>query len=180
MTFRLRRAGVRVASILRWTRTHHLWHPRDITAPLRGRDGASMPYLNRNCRLTRCVKGMVKRSIGDLTILASGAAARPEAAAFLASRRVERDRSGLIDIEVFFSPGKGHFSGRADCNVLVVLDDAPPPRRLVQQAHLVLSQHAASHARLPVHLRLDQFDEALETIVRGGPSMGKVKEKDSR
>ena len=47
LRYRLRRAGVRIESILRWTRTYHLWHPNHATAPARWRDGMNVKYLLR-------------------------------------------------------------------------------------------------------------------------------------
>ena len=47
LRFRLRRAGVRIESILRWTRAYHLWHPVDTTAPAQWKQGANVGYLLR-------------------------------------------------------------------------------------------------------------------------------------
>ena len=35
----LRRVGLRIQSIMRWTRAYHLWHPREATAPALARRG---------------------------------------------------------------------------------------------------------------------------------------------
>ena len=47
---RLRRAGVRLKSILAWTTTFHMWHPTDVTAPQPGRVARNQQYLNRPVR----------------------------------------------------------------------------------------------------------------------------------
>ncbi|MHB9068704.1 MAG: glycosyltransferase, partial [Pirellulaceae bacterium] len=55
---RLRRVGVPVESILRWTHTYHLWHAPDATAPQRIRDGVNHVYLERSFRFARCMNGL--------------------------------------------------------------------------------------------------------------------------
>lgn len=42
---RLRRLGLSIRSVLHRTRTYHLWHPVDVTAPARWRDGANVRKL---------------------------------------------------------------------------------------------------------------------------------------
>jgi glycosyltransferase involved in cell wall biosynthesis len=60
--FRLRlgRAGVRVRSILRWTRTYHLWHPPAPSCPLIWQAGANVQKLRLESLRTsaRCVHGL--------------------------------------------------------------------------------------------------------------------------
>ncbi len=58
---RLRRSGVRLDSILGWTRSYHLWHPRDPSTTAEWRAGVNVPYFLRARRLTRCRNGLVKR-----------------------------------------------------------------------------------------------------------------------
>lgn len=57
---RLRRVGVRVRSILRWTRTYHLWHPPAPSYPQRWQDGSNVQKLRLEAlRMTaRCVHGL--------------------------------------------------------------------------------------------------------------------------
>jgi len=57
---RLKRAGVRVRSILRWTRTYHLWHPPAPSCPQRWQDGANVQKLRLEALRTspRCVHGL--------------------------------------------------------------------------------------------------------------------------
>jgi glycosyltransferase involved in cell wall biosynthesis len=60
LRLRLRMAGVRIESILRWTYTYHLWHRTDVTAPTNWRQGRNVEYLTRKEIPMRCAKGLVK------------------------------------------------------------------------------------------------------------------------
>ncbi len=57
---RLIRAGIRVRSILRWTRTYHLWHPPAPSYPRRWHDGANVERLRLESLRTspRCTHGL--------------------------------------------------------------------------------------------------------------------------
>jgi GT2 family glycosyltransferase len=59
---RLKRAGIRIRSILRWTRTYHLWHPPAASYPKRWQDGPNVEKLRRDAQGTsaRCVNGLQK------------------------------------------------------------------------------------------------------------------------
>ena len=57
---RLRRAGVRLQSIVGSTHSYHLWHPRDVTAPNKVKLAANTKYLWRKKLLARCDNGLVK------------------------------------------------------------------------------------------------------------------------
>jgi glycosyltransferase involved in cell wall biosynthesis len=57
---RLRRVGVRVRSINRWTCAYHVWHPRDATAPAVWQDGPNVAYYLRRHRQYRCLNGLMK------------------------------------------------------------------------------------------------------------------------
>jgi glycosyltransferase involved in cell wall biosynthesis len=58
---RLRRAGVRVRSILRWTRTYHLWHPQVSSCPQNWKHGSNVQKLDLEKQRTtyRCEHGLV-------------------------------------------------------------------------------------------------------------------------
>jgi glycosyltransferase involved in cell wall biosynthesis len=56
---RLRRSGVKVVSIMKWTCTYHLWHPTDTTFPASWRDGANVRRLLDSRRPVRCRKGLL-------------------------------------------------------------------------------------------------------------------------
>ena len=47
LRLRLRQSGLQIRSILRWTRTYHLWHPRGETTPDAWREGWNVEYLRR-------------------------------------------------------------------------------------------------------------------------------------
>jgi hypothetical protein len=55
---RLRASGVRVISIVRHAPLYHMWHPTDITAPFKWREGQNVPYFLRPDKPVRCVRGL--------------------------------------------------------------------------------------------------------------------------
>jgi hypothetical protein len=56
---RLRKAGIRIRSILRWTRTYHLWHPPVPSHPGRWKHGVNVEKLWQASRTTpRCKRGL--------------------------------------------------------------------------------------------------------------------------
>jgi len=57
---RLRKAGIRIRSILRWTRTYHLWHPPVPSHPGLWKHGANVAKLwHESSRATpRCERGL--------------------------------------------------------------------------------------------------------------------------
>lgn len=137
LRLRLRRAGVRIKSILDRTFTYHLWHPVDPTATAQWKDGANVKRLQRPGRLTACRWGLKKREIGDLSIRVVGeplhlAAAKPILA------RLPKNQASSPDIEVVVSPGNGQFSGGAECNILVITDRSQASPKLLRHAHVVV------------------------------------------
>lgn len=177
LRYRLRRAGVQIESILRWTRTYHLWHPSEPTAPARWREGLNVGYLLRKGRLTRCRNGLIKRPLTDLRIHIVGQPAAPHSVWQLLAGKLpqltahtspQRERgespSDPPEVEILFLPGRGKFSGRAQYNVLVALEDASPVERLARRAHVLVAPH---HLKLPGdqrQFRLDEFDQALDAV----------------
>ena len=75
---RLRRAGVRLQSFLRWTHSYHLWHPTETSRPDVPRRSHNAQYLSRKGRLIRCRNGLIKRTWNDLAWRIVGSAARPQ------------------------------------------------------------------------------------------------------
>jgi glycosyltransferase involved in cell wall biosynthesis len=61
--YRLREAGLKLRSILRWTCGYHVWHPRDPSWTPRWRDGQNVPYLLRKHRPMRCLNGLEKLAL---------------------------------------------------------------------------------------------------------------------
>ena len=62
LRMRLRQAGKRIRSILRWTRTYHLWHPPGSTTPSNWKDGTNVARLLRKTIPTRCEQGLAEAS----------------------------------------------------------------------------------------------------------------------
>lgn len=58
LRIRLRRSGRKVRSILKWTRTYHLWHPRDVTSPVIWKEGRNVPRLSESGRPILCQHGL--------------------------------------------------------------------------------------------------------------------------
>lgn len=58
LRLRLRKSGRRIRSILRWTRTYHLWHPPGVTTPRQWREGTNVSYLQCRGRPTKCLRGL--------------------------------------------------------------------------------------------------------------------------
>ena len=58
--YRFRQAKIRIQSILRWTKTYHVWHPRDVSWTKNWHDGPNVARLFRRDRATRCVNGLLK------------------------------------------------------------------------------------------------------------------------
>ena len=165
LRLRVRRAGIRSASILRWTHTYHLWHPADPSAPRKWRDGENVRYFCRQGRLTRCMNGLVKRSLDDLAVRVVGTPFRPEAAAaLLGSRWADPCRADQAEVELLFLPGRGRFSGRADANILVVLDDSPQTQPLARKAHILVADRPCPGVPEEYCFKLTEFDQALGAL----------------
>ncbi|HID78633.1 MAG TPA: glycosyltransferase [Planctomycetaceae bacterium] len=164
---RLRQAGVRIQSILRRTRSYHLWHPPVPSKAPRIRDGPNVPYLLRPGRLTRCVNGLEKRRVDQIQVRVIGAAARPEVLvdllpqAWLQPRRAD----AAAEVEILVHPGKGRFSGQAELNLLIILDESRITRKLVRRADVVLRWDAMS-AEEP-RQQLQELRQAIVSCVMG-------------
>src|SRR5262249_44329126 len=144
---RLRRAGVRLASVLRWTRSYHVWHPVDVTKPDVPRQTRNANHLRRKGKLIRCRNGLVKRTLHDLAVQIVGQARRPcEVQQMIAGRILPQPSSTRPEVEILFLPGEGQFSGAADCNVLVALENSPEVIRLARDAHMVVADQAVDAA----------------------------------
>jgi glycosyltransferase involved in cell wall biosynthesis len=58
LRIRLRQAGKKIRSILRWTRTYHLWHLPGSTTPDEWKSGRNVTRLTRKNIPTRCQRGL--------------------------------------------------------------------------------------------------------------------------
>ncbi len=165
---RLRGAGLRIHSIVGWTQTYHLWHPKDVTAPTKWRDGVNVDYFHRTWRLTRCMNGLVKRTPEDLALSVAGETSRPQRAdAVLRSLGTSREKllargaAKRAEVEVLFLPGSGQFSGRAQCSILVVLDDSPRAARMARRAHFVVTDRPDLELPAVPCFKMAEFSGAL-------------------
>jgi len=165
LTYRLRRIGVRAASIHRWTRLYHLWHPKVPSAPNSIKQGRNFNYLFRPIRLTRCRRGLVARGPEDLRIeFPSG---RERVAAILGGlpnwlkRPVPGERA---EVEVLVAPGSARFSAQADCRVLVVSTPGPGAWELARQAHVIFAPPGAEFPGAVAPFPYARFGEVLAQI----------------
>ncbi len=114
---RLRRSGITIRSILKWTHSYHLWHPPTPSCPTKWRDGVNVRYfLDAEHRPAQCRHGLqhLAETPDEKRNRTHGApASRPPFA------------------EVLFRPGHGRFSGKANINVVVANFEykVPPPLR---------------------------------------------------
>ncbi len=172
---RLRRAGVRLQSFLRWTNSYHLWHPIDASVPATPNAAPNARYVSRKGRLIRCRNGLTKRGWNDLAWRVVGRAAKPQEVErwlagritpALANENGNHSTQGAVrpEVELLFLPGEGSFSGAADCNLLVALDDSPQLRQLASAAHVVVAPHTLPEASDVLQFRLDQWDQALNAV----------------
>jgi hypothetical protein len=162
---RLRQAGVRLGSILRWTRSYHLWHPKDPSTPVRWSDGPNVKYFLRAGRLTRCRNGLKKRSLRDLVVRVVGQTARSTSMAqILQGRFLDRPPAARPEVEILFAPSDEQFSGEAECNVLVALEDSPEIYKLARKAQVVVAPRRLPGIEPEIQFGLDQFDAALEKV----------------
>jgi glycosyltransferase involved in cell wall biosynthesis len=157
---RLHRAGIRIQSILRWTRTYHLWHPTDATHPISWRQGRNVAYLNRHGVLVRCRQGLVKRSLQDIRWRVVGTP--PEGLAHLLPSADESDIAP--EAEIVFSPSGGGFSNQANCHLLVALDNTPLTRRLAKHADVLVADCQLPADRVHRVFRLHELDAALQSV----------------
>jgi glycosyltransferase involved in cell wall biosynthesis len=163
LRLRLRRTGVRIDSILPWTFTYHMWHPLDVTRPAEWRQGQNVAYLNRQGALARCCNGLVKRRLEDVRLRVVGEPPTALAHLIPQSGSAALPTESSPEIEVVFSPGSGEFSGKAECNLLVVLSDSSESRRLARQAHVLVSNDDLPIRRAHHTFSLNELREALKS-----------------
>ncbi|MCZ6696329.1 MAG: glycosyltransferase [Acidobacteria bacterium] len=163
LRLRLRRVGVRIFPIMKHTCGYHLWHPRVLSMPQRWGEGANVELLQRSGRLIRCRRGLRKRTLEDIAIRVLGASTHPQAANELFGGRRFTCR-GRPEVEILFSPGEERFSGKADCNLLLILDDGPDAQRLAKRAHILVSDRGYPGVPGNLTFPLRRFDKALEAI----------------
>ncbi len=108
---------------------------------------------------------MVKRDTTDLAIRVVGERAAPPRVQRLIRRHLNSASSALKpEVEILVVPGPGRFSGRADCNILVALEDGPHVARLAASAHIVVGARANSQVEPQRQFRLDELPQALRAV----------------
>jgi hypothetical protein len=167
LRLRLRAAGVGVASISWWTHAFHLWHPKTPSAPQTWRQGSNVDYFQRPVRLTRCLAGLKKRRLQDLSVaIVGGEAARQAAEAWLPGwcrvAAARKHDAPAAEIEIAVAGFSGEFSAASDCRVLVVPRGGDARSELVGRADLIF---AAGDVAVPADRRafaLSAMDDVLQ------------------
>ncbi len=158
--WRIRAAGLRIESVLHRTRTYHLWHPPSPTKVDKHHQQHHFDYLYRSFRLTRCLDGIVKRRPEDLLVRLVGQPHDGPLVQKILRRLAWSPRpcaEQCADLEVIVLPGSGRFTGRADGQVAIALEESAAALRLARLAHIVLSREGSFGA--PRQLRF-KFDDA--------------------
>jgi glycosyltransferase involved in cell wall biosynthesis len=161
---RLRRAGVRLRSILAWTVIYHMWHPTHETIPATGEIGKNEKYLNRPGALVRCRNGFVKRQLSDLRWRVVGAPSAGIPSWIRSHNSASTIDSGEPEVEILVTPGPGKFTGQADCNILVALDQSPTVARLARQAHMIVTDGELPNGEVRPIFPLHQLEDALKAV----------------
>jgi glycosyltransferase involved in cell wall biosynthesis len=179
MGIRLRRAKIRLESILWWTWAYHLWHPPASSVPLRWKDGPNVAYFSRGFHLVRCGNGVEKRLPSELSIQVAGELPAREAVAGVLPDWYPAESMGVEhpdpEIEILFAPNRHGFSGRAQCNLLIVLDPEVTFAPQYARANLVLCDKRWPQVELEHQFGLHQFEEALCYLLHNKASLSVVK-----
>jgi hypothetical protein len=59
LAYRLRKSGVRIVSVLHYTRAYHMWHPTHPTRPEKWGDGPNVARLHNLDRPIQCRAGVI-------------------------------------------------------------------------------------------------------------------------
>jgi len=159
---RLARVGVRFVTSLDWDRPCHIWHPTHPTFARKSKGTPNQQYFSQRGRLARCRNGLAKRRLEDLNICRVGKPEDPKRAEEMTESRFTHEMKNA-EVEILFWPGKGHFTGKADCNVLVVLE-GNPPRKIMKKADRVISDMQLPGVSEAYCFPLSDFDRAMESI----------------
>ncbi len=96
---RLRASGIKLKTNMQQTFGYHLWHPVDATTPSTWREGKNISYYQRDLVLAKCLRGLVKRDLGDLNYRIN-ASPRHQKLAALLKQSFTRKSPNNIDIEI--------------------------------------------------------------------------------
>ena len=164
LRLRLRQAGIRIQSVMNRTFTYHLWHPYVPSAALEWKAGPNVKYLKRKSRLTRCLSGMIHRNPEELATSLTGQPESYGQVTELLPQLTSRSTTEPPDVEVLVLPGTGQFTGRADCQLLVVLDSTPIPAQQLRRADAIVTDHLPPNPTGKPYFPLNQFQEALRAV----------------
>ena len=164
LRMRLRRSGVRIHSILPWTRTYHLWHPPVDSAPASIMDGDNIPYLHRPKRLTRCLNGLVRREATDLRVRLSGDASRISSTLHgplsISDLKLVDDRA-----EVELALASATFLDKTAWKILVLPPGVSPNAQSLKIADMIVTDDPSSHGIEPERAHgLGELETALRRV----------------
>jgi glycosyltransferase involved in cell wall biosynthesis len=165
---RLRRGGVRVATVLGYTRAYHLWHPPHQTTPQLWHDGPNVAYFQRPLVLTRCLEGIRRRSLFQVSTRVTGSPDQPELTRALSA--TFRESTSGPELELLVWPNQTGFACSSACRVLITWKAATLPAAVERQAHAIVRRELGQGAAEVV--------DALQTLVGGraveaAPSVGR-------
>jgi hypothetical protein len=161
---RLRGRGIRVRSNLGWMRSYHIWHPTDPTKQSSWNENANAKYLDRKGSLICCRKGLRQRDWRDVRVSIVGQPGSHPLVGPLLGRLVPHEqRHANPEVELLVAPGGGRFSQRAECKLLLALEDSPAARRNAQHADVVLSNLDLAPPAAAT-FKLAEIDQALDII----------------
>jgi hypothetical protein len=123
--------------------------------------------------LTRCRNGIVKRSFSDLAIKVIGdsdAARRVDG--LLRQQGIPAAKNGFRslspgmrpEVEVMVLPGAGRFSTAAEYRLLILLDEALPHHKLLEQANMIVSAAPLADLNGKPQFALSDISKALDAI----------------
>ena len=164
LRMRLRRSGVRIHSILPWTRTYHLWHRPVDSAPASIMDGDNIPYLHRPKRLTRCLNGLVRREATDLRVRLSGDASRISSTLHgplsISDLKLVDDRA-----EVELALASATFLDKTAWKILVLPPGVSPNAQSLKIADMIVTDDPSSHGIEPERAHgLGELETALRRV----------------
>ena len=147
LRLRLRMAGVRIESILPWTRTWHLWHALVESKPENWSEGSNVGKLHQEPRLSCCMDGLVKRNCHDIAMRVIGDELL--SSQLLSHAPFLRLFASNPEIEILACPTFDRFSDDADCNVLVAPGDTVDgcSSDVLRSANIVIAQQRPSDFR---------------------------------
>jgi GT2 family glycosyltransferase len=130
---RLRASGVRIRTALGYTNGYHLWHPPHSTTPQQWHDGPNVPYLRRPVRLTRCLDGLRRYELSDVSARCISGPTHSRLAAQVANLFTSQRRA--LELELLFWPAMTSFTGLAEHNIVLAPDLAIVPEAVLRRAH---------------------------------------------